>query len=236
MKWFMKKYNRKMEYRSISTSSPDPRSLIPDPFSPGFTLIEMLIVIGIIAILTGTGMATYSGVVAKAQNAKCQELVHNAATALVKTLQDEGCWPNRILSEGGGSGKMTAEVGGELARRKALSLNYRAEKNEETGETVYKLVGLDQCGVVSPWAAEVVRRKAASGSVSLDEEVPTGGKIRDHVLRFAVDDNEDGLEDVKYESGDSVTVRSSAAVWCCGRDGVFGTKDDIVSWSRGQVK
>lgn len=202
----------------------------------GFTLVEMLIVIGIIAILTGAAMTGFRGAVEKAQAAKCQELVHNVSTALVKVFQDNGSWPSRIISAGQGSGEMTAEIGGELARRKALSLNYRLVENEETGEKVYKLVGLDQCGVVSPWAAEVIKRKAANGNVSLNEPVPGGGTIRDHVLRFSVDDDEDGLVKVSYEGGKSVTVRASAAVWCCGRDGKFGTRDDIKSWAKGQEK
>lgn len=202
----------------------------------GFTLVEMLIVIGIIAILTGAAMTGFRGAVEKAQVAKCQELVHNVSTALVKVFQDNGSWPSRIISAGQGSGEMTAEIGGELARRKALSLNYRLVENEETGEKVYKLVGLDQCGVVSPWAAEVIKRKAANGNVSLNEPVPGGGTIRDHVLRFSVDDDEDGLVKVSYEGGKSVTVRASAAVWCCGRDGKFGTRDDIKSWAKGQEK
>lgn len=202
----------------------------------GFTLVEMLIVIGIIAILTGAAMTGFRGAVEKAQAAKCQELVHNVSTALVKVFQDNGSWPSRIISAGQGSGEMTAEIGGELARWKALSLNYRLVENEETGEKVYKLVGLDQCGVVSPWAAEVVKRKAANGNVSLNEPVPGGGTIRDHVLRFSVDDDEDGLVKVSYEGGKSVTVRASAAVWCCGRDGKFGTRDDIKSWAKGQEK
>ena len=202
----------------------------------GFTLVEMLIVIGIIAILTGAAMTGFRGAVEKAQAAKCQELVHNVSTALVKVFQDNGSWPSRIISAGQGSGEMTAEIGGELARRKALSLNYRLVENEETGEKVYKLVGLDQCGVVSPWAAEVVKRKAANGNVSLNEPVPGGGTIRDHVLRFSIDDDEDGLVKVSYEGGKSVTVRASAAVWCCGRDGKFGTRDVIKSWAKGQEK
>ena len=202
----------------------------------GFTLVEMLIVIGIIAILTGAAMTGFRGAVEKAQAAKCQELVHNVSTALVKVFQDNGSWPSRIISAGQGSGEMTAEIGGELARRKALSLNYRLVENEETGEKVYKLVGLDQCGVVSPWAAEVIKRKAANGNVSLHEPVPGGGTIRDHVLRFSIDDDEDGLVKVSYEGGKSVTVRASAAVWCCGRDGKFGTRDDIKSWAKGQEK
>ena len=202
----------------------------------GFTLVEMLIVIGIIAILTGAAMTGFRGAVEKAQAAKCQELVHNVSTALVKVFQDNGSWPSRIISAGQGSGEMTAEIGGELARRKALSLNYRLVENEETGEKVYKLVGLHQCGVVSPWAAEVIKRKAANGNVSLNEPVPGGGTIRDHVLRFSIDDDEDGLVKVSYEGGKSVTVRASAAVWCCGRDGKFGTRDDIKSWAKGQEK
>ena len=202
----------------------------------GFTLVEMLIVIGIIDILTGAAMTGFRGAVEKAQAAKCQELVHNVSTALVKVFQDNGSWPSRIISAGQGSGEMTAEIGGELARRKALSLNYRLVENEETGEKVYKLVGLDQCGVVSPWAAEVIKRKAANGNVSLNEPVPGGGTIRDHVLRFSIDDDEDGLVKVSYEGGKSVTVRASAAVWCCGRDGKFGTRDDIKSWAKGQEK
>ena len=96
----------------------------------GFTLVEMLIVIGIIAILTGAAMTGFRGAVEKAQAAKCQELVHNVSTALVKVFQDNGSWPSRIISAGQGSGEMTAEIGGELARRKALSLNYRLVENE----------------------------------------------------------------------------------------------------------
>ena len=36
----------------------------------GFTLIEMLVVIGIIAVLTAAGMATYSGAIRRAQRAR----------------------------------------------------------------------------------------------------------------------------------------------------------------------
>lgn len=202
----------------------------------GFTLVEMLVVIGIIAVLTGAGMASFRGAVAKAQNAKCQELVHNVVTALEKILQEDGCWPSRVLTAGKSSGELDADVGAELARRQALSLNYRQVENEETGEKTYRLVGIDQCGVVSPWALEVVKRKAAQGGVSVNDAVPSGGTIRDHVLRFAIDDDEDGLVNVSIQGGKSVTVRASAACWCCGKDGVFGTKDDIMSWSKGQEK
>ena len=63
----------------------------------GFTLVEMLIVIGIIAILTGAAMTGFRGAVEKAQAAKCQELVHNVSTALVKVFQKAFSSQDRII-------------------------------------------------------------------------------------------------------------------------------------------
>lgn len=194
----------------------------------------MLVVMGILAILIGASIAGFSHATDKARSSLCQELVHNVATALEKVLQDEDGWPQRILQGASGEGKMTDEVGGELARRKVLSLTYRETTNDKD-EKVYKLVGLDQCGVVSPWARDVIKRLAAKGSVSLSARVPSGGKIDDHILRYAVDDDLDGIVNVNSQGG-GVAVRASAAVWCCGKDGKFGTRDDIKSWSKGQEK
>ena len=194
----------------------------------------MLVVMGILAILIGASIAGFSHATDKARSSLCQELVHNVATALEKVLQDEDGWPQRILQGASGEGKMTDEVGGELARRKVLSLTYRETTNDKD-EKVYKLVGLDQCGVVSPWARDVIKRLAAKGSVSLSARVPSGGKIDDHILRYAVDDDLDGIVNVNSQGG-GVAVRASVAGWCCGKDGKFGTRDDIKSWSKGQEK
>ena len=194
----------------------------------------MLVVMGILAILIGASIAGFSHATDKARSSLCQELVHNVATALEKVLQDEDGWPQRILQGASGEGKMTDEVGGELARRKVLSLTYRETTNDKD-EKVYKLVGLDQCGVVSPSARDVIKRLAAKGSVSLSARVPSGGKIDDHILRYAVDDDLDGIVNVNSQGG-GVAVRASVAVWCCGKDGKFGTRDDIKSWSKGQEK
>ena len=194
----------------------------------------MLVVMGILAILIGASIAGFSHATDKARSSLCQELVHNVATALEQVLQDEDGWPQRILQGASGEGKMTDEVGGELARRKVLSLTYRETTNDKD-EKVYKLVGLDQCGVVSPWARDVIKRLAAKGSVSLSARVPSGGKIDDHILRYAVDDDLDGIVNVNSQGG-GVAVRASVAVWCCGKDGKFGTRDDIKSWSKGQEK
>ena len=52
--------------------------------APGFTLVEMLVVIGIIAVLTAASVVGYSRVTASAEKARCFELVKNVHTALVQ--------------------------------------------------------------------------------------------------------------------------------------------------------
>jgi len=195
----------------------------------GFTLVEMLVVIGIIFVLIGASLAGFNGMVKRAQKARAEELVHEVMVALVEVLQKEGSWPRPILAAGSsGCGEMTPEAGGALAKRKVLSLTY---KTNEDGSAV--LSGVDKFGIVDPWAAEMIKRRLKGGSVSLSSEVPSGGTVRSHRLRFAIDDDLDGRVTVSGD-GVSATIRASAAVWGAGRDGVFGTKDDIRSWSRGQ--
>ena len=198
----------------------------------GFTLIEMLVVIGIIAVLMGASIAGYSSVVARAQKARADEQVHEIYTALVQVMQKEDAWPRAILSEGSsGDGEMTPVVGAALAKRGALSLTYRTV--EENGENRYELSGVDKFGVVDPWAMETIKKLFKGGSLSLGTKVKTGGTLQDHRYRFVVDDDYDGKVKIGT-SGGGKTIRASAAVWGAGRDGKFGTKDDVRSWARDQ--
>ena len=198
----------------------------------GFTLIEMLVVIGIIAVLVSATAVAYNGVVVRAQNVRAEEQVHELVTALVEVMQKDDAWPRPVLAEGGsGKGEVTPEVGGALAKRGALSLSYR--ETSDNGATRYVLSGPDKFGVLDPWAEKVVRRKLKSGALSLDTKVPTGGTLRDHRYRFAVDGDYDGKVTVSGD-GISATIRASAVVWGAGRDGKFGTKDDLRSWNQGQ--
>lgn len=198
----------------------------------GFTLVEMLVVVGIIAVLVGVGVSAFSGATKRAQNAHAQELVSEVATALELIHQNEGAWPLKILEKNNSEDGLDKRVSYELAKRNMMSLN----SNDDEKETV----GADRFGIVTPWAQKVIGRKVGKG-VAKGTEVPSGGTIQSHVIRYAVDDDEDGIVNATV-GGTSLRIRASAAAWCCGYDGVIspyptggGRSDDIYSWSRQQV-
>ena len=53
-----------------------------------FSLIELLVSIGIVAIITGLSMAAYGKFTARAQNTRCIEFVHQVRTALEQIYQE----------------------------------------------------------------------------------------------------------------------------------------------------
>ena len=194
----------------------------------GFTLIEMLVVMGIIAGLLGAGVAAYSSAVRSAQRARGVELVQNLQAALTESLQKKDAWMPALLAEGaGGNGKATKEVGACLAKLGVFSFG-RVEND------VVELTDVEKLGILSPWGEAAAMSRIAKVGVSDGTKVPSGGTIGDHRLRFAIDDDYDGRTKVSVEGGVPATVRASACVWCCGYDGKFGTKDDIFSWAKDQ--
>lgn len=204
----------------------------------GFTLVEMLVVMGIIAVLIGAGIGSFSAMTKRANKAKGQELVSNVATALEAIYQKDGCWPRRILAAGGKDGEVDAKIAYDIASKGMMSLTLN--DNREIHETA----GLDRFGIVTPWAANVIKKGGANG-VSESTKVPSGGTVRDHRLHFAVDVDDDGYVEASV-GGTTLKIRGAAAVWSVGmsggnngkpwpyRDGL--RKDDIYSWSKGQIK
>lgn len=200
----------------------------------GFTLVEMLVVIGIIAIIAAALSAGYSSVTKTAQKTRGAELVSNVATSLSAIYQEKGRWPKPLVD---GNGKdeyrLGSEQGAMLAKHGGFSLSYK--KDSSSGK--YRLTGHDKFGVLDPWAAAVMKSKA---SATLTTKVPSGGTIGDHIVRYAVDTDGLGYVDAKV-CGKQVRVRAAAIVWSCGPDGVFqpfeqmGRSDDIFSFTMGQV-
>lgn len=195
----------------------------------GFTLIEMLVVIGIIAILMGAGIGVYSGATKAAEKKRCEELVANTATALTALFQTEGCWPIALLRDGAHDGELDARAAYPLAKGGYMSLTV------ENG----KLSGYDRFGIVSPWALAHIKRRGVSASIGDKIGV---GTLKDHVLHYALDLDGDGIIEGASVGGESVDIRATVAVWCCGKDGKMEPyssglrKDDVYSWVYGQTQ
>lgn len=192
-----------------------------------FTLVEMLVVIGIIAVLVGASIGGFAGMTRAAENKKCQELVANTATALTYLFQDKGMWPKCLRN---GASAQLLDKSAALALAKTMSLT---TSNSQ-------LAGLDRFGIVTPWAMTVIKRKGNSASES--SVVPSGGTIKDHILRYAIDDDGDGIIKNVSVGGESVSVRATAIVWACAKDGTEypyskGIKKGCsYSWTPGQTR
>ena len=204
----------------------------------GFTLVEMLVVIGIIAVLIGASIGGYSAMTKTAERAKCQELVSNAATALTQLYQQEGNWPKRLALNGGSDGQLDAEAAIPLAKGKYFSLTTTG-----SGRSM-KLAGLDKFGIVTPWATAVLKRKGSSAQIT--DPINSVSTVKDHILHYALDLDGDGIIKGMNVGGQSIDIRATAAVWCIGKDGgnrgqpwsyqVGQKKGDVYSWTPGQTR
>ena len=203
----------------------------------GFTLIEILVVIGIITVLIGASIGGFSAMTKTAERAKAHELVLNVATALTALYQQEGNWPKRLATNGQTDGQLDKDAAIPLALGKYFSLTTKGSGKE------IKLAGLDQFGIVTPWATAVIKRRGTSAQLS---DVVTGSTtVKDHILHYALALDGDGVIKGANVGGESVDVRATAIVWCIGKSGGNGgqpwpyhtglKKDDVYSWAPGQA-
>ena len=208
----------------------------------GFTLIEMLVVIGIIAVLIGVSIGSFSSMTKSAERAKAHELVLNVATALTALYQTEGNWPKRLATNGQKDGLLDKDAAVPLALGKYMSLTTKSKQGQNGRKTV-ELTGLDQFGIVTPWATAVIKRRGQQAQLS---DVVSGSvTVKDHILHYALDVDGDGVIRGADVGGESVDVRATAIVWCIGKDGgnngkpwPYHTglkKGDVYSWTPGQM-
>ena len=199
----------------------------------GFTLVEMLVVIGIIMVLIGASIGSYSAVTRSAEKAKCRELVAQVATALATLYQREGGWPKALAMQGKTDGKLDEKAARAL--KEYYSLNFDDNGN---------LMGYDRFGIVTPWAQDIIKRGGKGVSLSTQVSTSKHGPqyIDDHILHYALDLDGDGIIEGVSVGGEAVDIRATAAVWCAGKDGYMekyskGLKgDDVYSWAPGQTK
>ena len=66
--------------------------------------------------------------------------------------------------------------------------------------------------------------------------------MEDHILRYAIDTEGNGVIRDAVVGGSSVSLRGTATVWCCGKVGILEEyekglkKDDDYSWTRGETQ
>lgn len=66
----------------------------------GFTLIELMIVVAIIAILAAIALPAYQDYVARAQVSEAMSLTSGAKTAVTEYYADRGAWPTTNAAAG----------------------------------------------------------------------------------------------------------------------------------------
>lgn len=192
----------------------------------GFTLIEMLVVIGIIAILITASIGSYSALTKAAEKTRAKDLAHQVALALATMYdQNNGMWPKRMA--------LVGEKGGELDANVAYEFVSGTTKYLTLSNSGGKLTGYDRFGILDPWGVATLKKRGSSVEES---------DILPHRFWFAVDDDGDGYIKGVSVGGESLTVRATAIVWGAGKDGKMEAysdglhADDVYSWTVGQTK
>ena len=204
----------------------------------GFTLVEMLVVMGLIGLLVAMMTGGLQYVQNTAWQTRSQELVSNVATALTIYIQREGVWPKEILDSGG---VVNNEVCKVLQQSKLLDVT--TVSISSAGVVTINQNSPERFGLLSPWGQRMVKRIPKT-SASLGS-LPPDAMLRRHMLQFRVDINLDG----KIDSSDAQlgaipgagnVIRASAIVWSCGPngkdDGSIGAKkprENRQSWGGG---
>ena len=202
---------------------------------PAFTLVEILVVIGIIAVLLAASVGGFMKMAKTAERAKTQELVSNVATALTAMFQQEGAWPKRLAANGKTDGRLDANT--------AYALVAGTTKYFSLSHNDGKLIGHDRFGILTPLGQQVVKRLGTEASLSSKVGKL---KVEDHILHYALDLDGDGKIIGASVGGENVNVRATAIVWCIGKSGGNNgdpwpyteglRKDDVYSWTPGQTR
>ena len=181
----------------------------------GFTLVEMLVVIGIIGILAATLISSFTHVKIAARQSQAQNLVTEVATAMSLYAQKERDWPDEWLNKDDIG--MDDEVCWKLQEKKLFDVTtYKYSKDGTVMNCTVANVNPqspDRFGLLDPWArASLSKSKTQSDA----DTAQTGGTYAEHRLQFRLDKNFDGKVDAADGAPPGIEVRASAIVWSRG--------------------
>lgn len=195
----------------------------------GFTLIEMLTVVAIIAILAGLLFPAISAARRKAQVAQAQTEIKSIESALKTYYTEYGRWPN---GNGGGSDYSYGASGG--CPNAGLMDTLRAIPDNDgtlcgNGQSVNNPRGI----VFLEIAASSLLQTNTSSAYPSGEYVDPWK----HPYQITLDTDYDGAcNNIANGSANPASKSNStvpnrtAVVWSWGPDGEPGTSDDITSW------
>lgn len=194
----------------------------------GFTLVELLVVIGILAVLLAVLVVSFGNAPMKAQIATCHERVKQTATAMEEVFNTHGFWPECMIKNNGTAKGLDEKAAYPLAKKMGLTCD----------DNMKSLKGLNKFGIVTTWAEQVIKDLGDSCSES-SPVASVGGTIAEHRLFYALSlDGSGKIKGVNVPStipdardAQMVDLRAIVAVWCRGPRGEF-----IQSWADGQTE
>ncbi len=199
----------------------------------GYTMVEMLVVIGILGLLASALLSSFSFVKSSARKAHANALVSEAATAFTLYLQKEREWPKEFLNK--------QEMDHEVCRifQQGRYLDITPYEITSGGGVTDKrnMRGVDRFGLLDPWGQLALKKNKTQAE---DTKLPNGSSFKDHRLQYRLDKNYDGYVDSSEGAPKGVKVRASVLVWSRGPDGQDDfnlpgryPRDDSLSWPAG---
>jgi prepilin-type N-terminal cleavage/methylation domain-containing protein len=182
----------------------------------GFTLIEILVVVGIIAVLASLAFPVAQSVMQRAYKVRAQAMVMGIKTSVGNYQTDYNKFP----------------ISGSAGETPILT--------DDTSDLISVLIGQNQSNL-NP--KEIRFLDAPMGKNDRGGLITTGsswslvdswGKpysvIMDANYDNVIDNPDISNEDQNISSGAPPQLPTQVAVYCNGQDGNEGTRDDIVSW------